>query len=284
MKESSVNIFLQDKATVSLTIYEATGQKEQVIFLLLPAMGVKASYYQPFLTALASTNNRIVASVDLRGLGTSSVRPSADMDFGYLHFINDLKTVIQFLKNKYPRRKIVVIGHSLGGQIAILGQAKFRNLLDGLVLIAANSVYYKGWSGKQRYVNLLGYTLFPILSRIVGYFPGHKVGFGGKAAKTQLYDWAYVGRNGVYKISGDSLDYEKALKNTQLPILAIDIEGDWMSPPKAMAYLYGKLHAKSPIERFTLTTQATGGQLNHFNWTKHSQPLVEMINRWSDRP
>ncbi|MEM1124005.1 MAG: alpha/beta fold hydrolase, partial [Bacteroidota bacterium] len=267
---------------VSLTIYEATDQKEQVIFLLLPAMGVKASYYQPFLTALASTDNCIVISVDLRGLGTSSVRPSADTDFGYLHFINDLKTVIRFLKNQYPQRKIVAIGHSLGGQIAILGQAKFPNLLDGLVLVAANSVYYKGWSGKQRYINLLGYTLFPILSRVVGYFPGNKVGFGGKAAKTQLYDWAYVGKNGTYKISGDSLNYEKALKDIQLPILAIDIEGDWMSPPEAMAHLYGKLHAKSPIERFTLTTKATGVQLNHFNWTKHSQPLIQKIIGWSD--
>ena len=126
----------------------------------------------------------------------------------------------------------------------------------------------------------MGCTLFPLLSQLFGYFPGHKVGFGGKAGKTQLIDWGHVGRTGKYKIKGDVLDYEKALKQVNLPVLAIYIEGDWLSPKAAIAHLYGKLSLSAPITNYTLTSAKTGVKLNHFNWVKNADGIIEAVQDW----
>ncbi len=278
MENQQITVELKDKATVQINIIPSKN-KDRPIILILPAMGVKAKYYTPFVEKLAAANFTVITS-DLRGLGTSSIRPSSKVDFGYLDMIEDLYTVVSTIKTHFPKQKIITLGHSLGGQIAALTQAKYPNLLDGLILAAANSVYYKGWSGKQRYMNLMGYYLFPLISRIVGYFPGHKVGFGGKAGKTQLIDWAYVGRKGEYKIIGDDLNYEKALDQVNIPILAIYVEGDWLSPKAAMTHLYSKFSAAAPITNYTLTKADTGVKLNHFNWVKHGDGIVQAIKNW----
>lgn len=243
-------------------------------------MRVKASYYEPFVQQLKA-HGLMAITADLRGLGLSSVRPSSKVDFGYLEIVEDLKTITEVIKDTFPKQKIYGLGHSLGGQIAALAQAKYPNLLDGLILTAANSVYYKGWAGKQRYTNLFGFHVFSLMSRILGYFPGHKVGFGGKAAKTQIIDWSHVGKKGWYKLVGDSLDYEVALKELKMPVLAIYIEGDWLSPKAAMAHLYQKFNSAAPITNFTLTRAATGVQLNHFNWVKNSEEIVKTIKEWA---
>ena len=279
MTKQTHTIELPNKVTVNLDTFIADKNLQSVIILILPAMGVKASYYAPLAKNLVSKGITAM-SVDLRGLGTYSIRPSRKVDFGYLEMIEDLKTVVHFIKKNYPKQKIYGLGHSLGGQIAALAQAKYPDLLSGLILTAANSVYYKTWSGKQRYFNRIGYSIFPLLSRLLGYFPGHKVGFGGKAAKTQLLDWAHVGRTGKYKIIGDNLDYEKALKQINIPVLAIYIEGDWMSPKAAIAHLYGKFSAASPITNYTLTKAETGVKLNHFNWVRNSDSIVEEVKKF----
>lgn len=278
MENQQINIQLSDQASVKITAYPSKNSTSPII-LILPAMGVKASYYKPFVQQLQE-NGLMAITADLRGLGLSSVRPSSKADFGYLEMVEDLKIITEVIKNKFPNQKVYGLGHSLGGQIAALAQAKYPNLLDGLILTAANSVYYKGWAGKQRYTNLFGYYVFNLMSQVLGYFPGHKVGFGGKAAKTQMIDWSHVGKTGRYKLVGDSLDYEAALKQLKMPVLSIYIEGDWMSPKAAMAHLYQKFHAAAPITNFTLTRAATGVPLNHFNWVKHSGEIVKTIKEW----
>ncbi len=220
-------------------------------------------------------------TADLRGLGLSSVRPSNKVDFGYLEMVEDLKTITKVIKETFPNQKIYGLGHSLGGQIEALAQAKYPNLFDGLILIAANSVYYKCWTGKQRYINLMGYYIFSLMSQVLGYFPGHKVGFGGKAAKTQIIDWSHVGKKGWYKLVGDNLDYETALNTLKMPVLAVYVEGDWLSPKAAMAHLYQKFNVAAPITNFTLTRATTGVKLNHFNWVKNSENIVKVIKDWT---
>ena len=48
--------------------------------------------------------------------------------------IEDLKTITEHVKQQFPNQKIYALGHSLGGQIGALAQAKYPNLFDGLIL------------------------------------------------------------------------------------------------------------------------------------------------------
>lgn len=278
MESQQISVQLKGQASVKITVYSVNNTNSPIL-LILPAMGVKAAYYKPLIKQL-NEKGLTAISADLRGLGLSSVRPSSKVDFGYLDMVEDVKIITDIIKQQFPKQKIYALGHSLGGQIEALAQAKYPDLFDGLILVAANSVYYKGWTGKQRYLNLFGYYIFNLMSQVLGYFPGHKVGFGGKAAKTQMIDWSHVGKKGSYKLVGDKLDYEAALKVLKMPVLAIHIEGDWMSPKAAMEHLYRKFNKAAPITGFTLTKAFTGVKLNHFNWVKNSAGIVKVIKDW----
>ena len=59
--------------------------------------------------------------VDLRGQGRSSERASHFADFGYREMVEiDLPAAIAALRGRYPNRPLLLVGHSLGGQLATL--------------------------------------------------------------------------------------------------------------------------------------------------------------------
>ena len=275
-----LTVSLQDKATVELSIVTTVkNASDTPVFLILPAMGVRAKFYQPLAKAFVENGINCVIS-DLRGLGTSSIRPSSKVDFGYQEMIADLETVVAIVKEKFANRPIFILGHSLGGQVASLYLSKHSNTVNGLILVAASSVYYKGWAGFQKWKTLMGVRLFSGLSQLLGYFPGDKVGFGGKGAKTVLLDWSHLGLTGVFKLSGDTFDYEAALKRTTIPLFAAAIEGDTLAPKAAMRNLYQKFHPENPTTTYELTKEMVGKPLNHFNWVKNNVPLVARIKEW----
>lgn len=271
------SITLLDKETVVMQLYPA--KDHAPVLLFFPAMGVRAEFYKPFAVALNQSGITCVIA-DLRGLGTSSVRPSSKVDFGYKEMIEDITLIIQQVKEAFPNQSLYIGGHSLGGQLASLYVGKNPTAVSGLVLIAACSIYYKGWQGSGRLKTLMGITFFPLLSRLFGYFPGDKVGFGGKGAKTMLLDWSHVGKTSRYEVIGDTFDYEGAMSSTTIPIFAAVIEGDWMAPQLAIQNLYRKFHADSTIKEFILKKEVVGKSLNHFNWVKHGERLTEEISDW----
>ncbi len=275
-----LTVSLPDTETVELSILTSIDDPTNApVILVLPAMGVRAKFYQPLAKVFAENGINCVLS-DLRGLGTSSVRPSSKVDFGYKEMISDLEVVIARVKEKFPEQAIFILGHSLGGQVASLYLSKHPNKVKGLLLVASCSVYYKGWSGGQKWKTFMGIQVFPLLSRLFGYFPGDKVGFGGKGAKTALLDWSYLGRTGQFKIIGDDFDYESSLKKTSIPVFATIIEDDWMAPEAAIKNLYQKFHPNNPTTTYKLTKEIAGKPLNHFNWVKNSVSLVRRIKEW----
>jgi predicted alpha/beta hydrolase len=71
--------------------------KATAIVLCLPAMGMTADYYRPLASHLAQ-QNFIAARTDLRGHGSSSVRPNRHNQFGYYQQIEyDIPQVIRAL-------------------------------------------------------------------------------------------------------------------------------------------------------------------------------------------
>ena len=273
-----LNLTLQDQATVSMQLYPVE-QTDAPVLLFFPAMGVRAEFYSPFAASLNQEGITLITA-DLRGLGTSSVRPSSSVDFGYKEMLGDFEVIVQKTKEQFPTAPLYIGGHSLGGQLACLHASKHPEDIEGLVLIAACSIYYKGWRGGERLKTRLGITLFPKLSKWFGYFPGDKVGFGGKASKTMLLDWSHVGKTSRYEVIGDDFDYETAMSNTVIPIFAAAIEGDWMAPEMAIKNLYQKFHTAAPVHPFTLKYKEVGKQLNHFNWVKNGGLLAQELTAW----
>jgi hypothetical protein len=65
------------------------------------------------------------------------------------------------------------MGHSIGGQMGSMLVSRYHNLIDGFILNASCTVYYKAW-GKAAGIGLLFYAaLINFTAKILGYYPGN---------------------------------------------------------------------------------------------------------------
>ena len=177
-----------------------------------------------------------------------------------------------------------MLGHSLGGQLAALFLSRHDFGIQGLILMAACSVHPSGWTGWQYWRLRLVIPSFAAISKILGYFPGDKIGFGGKAARQHLLDWCGQGRSGRYEPAGTDFNYEAALAQLRLPTLAISIQDDHLATPLAMKNLYGKFHPSAPITAIEYKRQDAGFEsLNHFNWARRPSGHLPLLADWINR-
>ncbi len=279
MSNTHENIIeLKDKTTLGITTFKAKKSNSPTL-LIYPAFGVKATYYKHFAQALSDKGITVVTA-DLHGHGLSSVRPDKENNYGFLAMINDLKAVADYLKEANPKTKVYVLGHSIGGQAGSLAVAKYPTSFAGLAMIGSPNVYYKGWSGFHYYRRKIGLNLLPMIGQIVSILPKFKIG-GYYTTQRQMQEWGYTGKTGIYKVIGDDFDYEKAMSEVKIPILAIDIEGDLMAPKAAIRNLYQKFASTSSLSTLTLTKAATDVKLSHINWPRTAKEvMVKAVNNW----
>lgn len=281
MYSQLIDIALKDGASTKITQFGKATSKKASVFICLSAMGVAGSYYQILAEHLAAEGH-VAFTTDYRGIGHSSVRPPK-ADFGYKEIIEfDYKEIIETVIDLFPDNPIYLLGHSLGGQLGGLYLGRYQpKQVHGIILIASCSVYYRGWPGMTAYATLFGTQLFGLISTGLGYFPGKKLGFGGTEAKTVMRDWSRQARIGKYLIEGSDFDYEGALAELKLPVLAISIQGDNFAPRQAIMNLYHKYHDSAPKDHHHLSPEEAGiPKLNHFNWARQPSGVVKVIQSW----
>jgi alpha-beta hydrolase superfamily lysophospholipase len=71
---------------------------------------------------------------DVRGHGRNAPLPYVTVR----HFRDDVMAVVSYARSRFPTRKLVLVGHSLGGAASVLAAAE-GSPVDALVLIAAPS-------------------------------------------------------------------------------------------------------------------------------------------------
>jgi predicted alpha/beta hydrolase len=246
-----------------------------VFGLFWPAMGVPARYYRRFAEDLGFP----VAVADLRGTGASTPAPSRSSRYGFGDLVGDVGTVLEALKPYRDGRRTVLMGHSLGGQVAAVHLATSgRSDVDGLALVAVGMPYWRGYPGRRQ-VPLLAMTQsIGLASAVLGVWPGW--GFGGRQAARLMRDWARTARAGRYpRVAG--VDAEVALGQLRTPVLSVDIEGDRLTPASAVDHLVGKMTA-APVTRAGYTAAEAGTPLDHFTWAKNGAPLAARIRTWLD--
>jgi predicted alpha/beta hydrolase len=251
--------------------------------VLWPAMGVPARYYRPFAEALGAAGV-YVAVADLRGTGASTPPPSRASRYGYADLAGDVGAVLEALKARRDKRRTLLIGHSLGGQLCALHLAlndwpagaapavHGAGGVDGLALIAVGLPYWRLYPGR-RSGSLLAYTqAITATTKLLGVWPGWT--FGGRQARRVIEDWGYTARYGRYPRL-DGVDVEAALAKVATPVLAVSVEPDQYTPPSTLDHLCARLRA-APITR---EHYAADG-IDHFKWAKHGEPLARRVAEW----
>jgi predicted alpha/beta hydrolase len=114
---------------------------------------------------------------------------------------HDLAGAIRFLREREPGLPLLLVGHSAGGQL--LGLVQDPNHVSAALMIAAQSGYWRNWSGAARFRMLFYWTvLFPGLTRALGYLPLKRLTGGGEDVPPSVaLEWCEWGRQPDYVLS-----------------------------------------------------------------------------------
>ncbi|MFH2008783.1 MAG: alpha/beta fold hydrolase [bacterium] len=250
--------------------------------LCLPAMGVTARYYRGVAAALAA-RGLAVACLDLRGNGDSDVRIRRGADFGYWQHVWDVDAAAAALRRRFPDAPLLLLGHSLGGQLGALQLATSPGSAAGLVLVAAGTPYWRTRRFPEPLRVLAGTQTALLVATALGYFPGNFFGFGGTQPAGVIRDWAALSRHGRFDLRGADRELEPLLAQVTVPVLSISLADDWYSPRRAADHLVGKL-TRAPVERrHVRLPDDRSAKSPHFRWTRHPDAIVPLIEGWMTR-
>jgi predicted alpha/beta hydrolase len=273
-----ITVSHNDSAQNKAVVFKSLPQSVTTI-VFLPAMGVRAIYYKSFANALKLEGFNVVL-MDWRGSGSSTIRASRKTNFGYEQLINDVHDLVFQVKAEFPNNQIVIAGHSLGGQIGALLACRYSDYFKALVLITTCNVHFKGWSGMGKLkVLLAGITFYP-LSLLIGYFPGTAIGFGGREARSVMKDWCANALTGNYSLSSSTFNYDKALGELNIPVLALSVENDTLASKPSVVNFLNKLDG-APVTHLHLSAKDLDvSPLNHFSWVKKPHHIAKLISNF----
>jgi predicted alpha/beta hydrolase len=243
--------------------------------LVMPAMGVPAGYYGPFVDELA--RHGVAAGVaDYTGQGDATPHVGRGRDLGYDDLAHGwLPAVVDRVREQHDG-PVVALGHSLGGHLLAAHLAGPTPAVDAAVLIGSGTPH---WRAQQGLKTLVQTQLVAVVSRLCGYWPGVRLGFGGTQARTLMREWAAFSRTG--RLAPGGRDIAAGLAGRSLPLLAVDLDNDTLAPPAAVDELVG-LFASADVERFTFAKAVgdPGKPVNHYSFARSPEMIGERIAAW----
>ncbi|MGX5203226.1 alpha/beta hydrolase family protein [Aliikangiella sp. IMCC44632] len=253
------------------------------LMLCLPAMGVPARSYLPLALQLQQ-RGLLVATFEQRGLGTSNLRASHATNFGYAETLqSDLPLVFEHLKSKFPQNPIYIVGHSLGGQLGLAYAGLNPGQVAGFIGVATGTPFYKIWSFPANISLVVASYLMRAIAFVMGYFPGRKLGFGGREARQIISDWSFTVRTGNFKAKGLNRDIEASLAQLKLNALMLTFSQDILAPPSSSRALIEKIATPASFHHFS-PPELPHHLLGHFNWMREPDLVVNKIIQWLKIP
>ncbi|MFG3260522.1 alpha/beta fold hydrolase [Streptomyces sp. NPDC048172] len=256
------------------------GPEQPPVVLVASAMGTPGRYYRRLVRELHGAG-ATAAVYDFRWQGD---RPRDPAPCGYAELVDDLRAALGAVREEFPGAPVVVLGHSLGGQLALLQAAEAAGGEgpgpDAVALVASASVHHRAFG--LRAPGLLAFgTFMAAFATVRGRWPG--IGFGGVQPAGVIRDWAYQSRTGRYRLRPHGERVEERLRALRLPVLGVGVERDFFAPPRALDHLCAKVPG-AEVERWRYTAELAGAErLDHFRWTRHSAALARYVTEWAGR-
>ncbi len=238
--------------------------------LIAPAMGVEQHYYAPFAHWLAA-QGFFVVTFDYRGMGRS--RPAAYRrslrGFAADVFIwarVDCAAMVDHIGARIgPQRRLMWVGHSLGGQV--LGLLPNRARVAAMVTVATGSGYWLQNAPQLRsYVWWLWYVAAPLATALCGYFPGRRLRKLGDLPAGVMRQWRAWCLHRDYAVGVEGEPVRRAFEAVQAPILSLSFTDDAYMSKRNIESLHGFYRA-APREMARIDPRTVGARsIGHFGF------------------
>ena len=233
-----------DGFSLSASHFEAEpGSTVNRTVVINSALGVPRQYYKGFAAYLASRGFDVI-TWDVRGNGQSRPQSLKGFDARLSDWaVLDAAGVLAWAKEKFPDSKIMVVGHSSGGQA--FGLVPNLDVISGFMAVTAIGGHAPHWQGlkylpKRLILRLMWHVMMPGLAKLMGYYPGKRLGLAD-LPRGVAKQWAEWCRHPDYVFGDQSLDHSGYARLTA-PIIAYSFTDD--------TYVASHQH-KSIIGRFT---------------------------------
>lgn len=264
----SIQILTADNTRLAATRFTPRSEVKAVV-LMSAAMGVKQSFYAPFAEFLAE-HGMAVLSFDYRGMGASTPEQFRGSLRGFDATIfdwaeQDYNAALHAAKAWQPQVPLLVVGHSLGGQLP--GLLPDNHLIDGVVTVAAGSGYWRDNAPQlKRIVWFMWYFTVPIFTRLCGYFPGEKLRMVGDLPKGVIYQWAQWCKSPHYVVDAKGQPMRDGYEKIRIPILALSFTDDEMMSRRSIDSLHD-FYSNAAVERRYIHPQEVGAaRIGHFGF------------------
>lgn len=225
-------------------LYDAVNSDK--IIIIVSAAGVLQTFYKR-IAGFFQDNSISAITFDYTGIGKSLHGNIKKENSNLVNWGNrDLEAVIKYTIETFPGHKIILLGHSIGGQL--IGLAPSSYMADKIILIAAQSGYWKFWKGISRirmYVNW--YLLVTVLTKLFGYLPSKKFSRMENLPKNVAEEWARWCRSSDYLFSSPACNHVY-FDRIKCKLTSISIADDFFAPKKSVEWLTAKFE-KADIKR-----------------------------------
>lgn len=253
------------------------------VLVFLPAMGVPASYYEPWRDRLRERGFEVLLH-DLPGQGADPRRARRGDDFGYRDVVEALlPEAVAQARRRFPGRPVLVGGHSLGGQLAVAAASRLGPI-DGLVLVAAGTAHWRAWPADRRLRAALVVHAIGWAARLLPWYPGHRLGFGGPQSRRLMRDWYFNARTGRYSLDGSESGaraLEASLREVSWPVLHVHVGGDPIAPKGAADELLAHLPAAPVVRVRVHGEEGKAPWQQHFSWARRATGVDAAVADWA---
>lgn len=267
----------EDGTIVPVQVYYAEG-KAVATFLMLPALGIAARYYRRLAEGLAAKGLDVIL-FEQRGHGESPYRAGRGQRFGYSDFLEtDIRTALDFARGLTGDRPLYMGGHSLGGHLSAITAGRSGANIKGVIQLACGFPYTRLYDRKAaRKISILC-RLIPLVTFFLGYFPGNRIGFGGREYARLMRDWRDWALHGSYDY-GDVTGVEEDIARYEGRVLSIAFERDFFASDLAVDYSHSRFR-KADVTVLKLGSAEQGEHLGHFDWARKPDGAVAAILSW----
>jgi predicted alpha/beta hydrolase len=255
-----------DGETLAGTRFRPAGQARATV-LFAPAMAVPQTFYAAFATHLAGQGFDCL-SFDYRGtglsLGKQSLRAYRQCNITDHWLKQDYEAAVALARSHQPGKPLLVVGHSLGGQLLPLLPS--REQVQAVVHIAVGSGYTQhNTPSLRKRAPFMWHVMFPLLTTVMGYFPGSKLGVIGDLPTGPMAQWKRWCLSPQYIVSGEP-GAREAYASARYPILAYTFTDDELLLPEGSRMLHAAYQTIQPDYRETSGAAEGKPRVGHFGF------------------